>query len=451
MLSPPVHRSMQVLSRDAFRTTVRLLAVRVPVKHVGPARQKLGNDLFNQPRLRNVVNEQVHSDRKLLLLRDDIRDASELDKLSETSRELINKEGYELAEHQLEIDYDYWSADEILSAILPEGSLVPGAFETIGHIAHMNLREEFLPYKQLIGQVILDKNPRITSVVNKTDSIDTTFRFFKMEVLAGVDDMVAEVRESGCRFRFDFSKVYWNSRLHTEHDRLLSMFRKGQRICDVFAGVGPFAVPAAKRGCEVYANDLNPESYKYMCENAKLNKVKALHTYNLDGRDFIRKAFEDLKQADETAGRPFKPFDHVAMNLPATAIEFVDAFRGVLADKLPAPTESNADLAASPKVMVHCYCFSKSDDPITDVVERTGQVLGEPLLAGTYEVFRVRRVAPHKEMLCVSFRLSDSVAFARQKRKDVGAETNADNTQADNSEVATESETKRPRTESTNE
>jgi tRNA (guanine37-N1)-methyltransferase len=41
----------------------------------------------------------------------------------------------------------------------------------------------------------------------------------------------------------------------------------------VFAGVGPFAVPAAKRGNIVYANDLNPESYKYMCENMKMNKV----------------------------------------------------------------------------------------------------------------------------------------------------------------------------------
>jgi tRNA (guanine37-N1)-methyltransferase len=55
-----------------------------------------------------------------------------------------------------------------------------------------------------------------------------------MEVLAGIDDMMTEVRESGCRFRFDFSKVYWNSRLHTEHGRLINMFKKDQRICKSF-------------------------------------------------------------------------------------------------------------------------------------------------------------------------------------------------------------------------
>lgn len=54
----------------------------------------------------------------------------------------------------------------------------------------MNLREEWLPYKYIIGKVILDKNPSIETVVNKTDTIDTKFRTFQMEVLAGKDDFI---------------------------------------------------------------------------------------------------------------------------------------------------------------------------------------------------------------------------------------------------------------------
>jgi tRNA G37 N-methylase Trm5 len=44
---------------------------------------------------------------------------------------------------------------------------VPSSFETVGHIAHLNLRDELLPYKHLVGQVLLDKNPNIQTVVNK--------------------------------------------------------------------------------------------------------------------------------------------------------------------------------------------------------------------------------------------------------------------------------------------
>ncbi len=39
------------------------------------------------------------------------------------------------------------------------------------------------------------------------------------------------------------------------------------------AGVGPFSIPSVKKGCVVYANDLNPTSYEWLCENIKLNKV----------------------------------------------------------------------------------------------------------------------------------------------------------------------------------
>ena len=39
----------------------------------------------------------------------------------------------------------------------------------------------------------MDKNPRVTCVVNKTNIIDSTYRNFKMEVMAGEENMVAKV------------------------------------------------------------------------------------------------------------------------------------------------------------------------------------------------------------------------------------------------------------------
>jgi tRNA (guanine37-N1)-methyltransferase len=133
-----------------------------------------------------------------------------------------------------------------------------------------------LPYKALIAEVILDKNPAIRTVINKTDfvGVQNEYRTFQYEILAGDPSMQVEARELDCSFRFDYSKVYWNSRLNTEHERLVNLFRPGECVCDVMAGVGPFAVPAGKKRVFVWANDLNPDSFTSLTDAISLNKVR---------------------------------------------------------------------------------------------------------------------------------------------------------------------------------
>lgn len=71
-----------------------------------------------------------------------------------------------------------------MQRLLPAGVDAPGSFETVGHIAHLNLREEQLPYKHLIGQVLLDKNPHLRTVVNKVHNKEgrqpTGFRILQL-------------------------------------------------------------------------------------------------------------------------------------------------------------------------------------------------------------------------------------------------------------------------------
>lgn len=52
-------------------------------------------------------------------------------------------------------------------------------------------------------------------------NIETKFRTFPLEILAGEDDLNVQVRESGAVFQFNYAQVYWNSRLSTEHWRLI--------------------------------------------------------------------------------------------------------------------------------------------------------------------------------------------------------------------------------------
>ena len=268
----------------------------------------------------------------------------------------------------------------------------------------------------------LDKHSHIRAVVNKTDQIDDTFRFFKMEVLAGDNDMITTVRENGCSFTFDFSKVYWNSRLHTEHERLIKELKKGDVVLDVFAGVGPFSIPAAKKGCLVHANDLNPHSYESLCANAKANSVtQKLKAYNLDGREFIQKVTHNLLAPQQPLKEPLNTFTErntrIIMNLPATAIQFLDTFKGLFSS-VPSDQRNSIQLPT-----VYCYCFSKSEaSPDKDALEMVQRNLGvSSLRAGTYSTHTVRSVAPNKVMMKVTFELPPEVAFFEKIPTDDGS------------------------------
>lgn len=181
------------------------------------------------------------------------------------------------------------------------------------------------------------------------------------------------------------------------------MLKRGDVVFDVFAGVGPFAVPAARRGCTVLANDLNPESHRWLVHNCQLNKVTSkVTTFKLDGREFIRGPVKDrlagLLSSDAGV--------HLVMNLPALALEFLDAFKGLLVSELGKETSEKSNL---PKV--HCYGFSKEDDPKKDVVARASASLGFDL-EERCSVHLVRNVAPNKEMMCVSFTLPREVLYS---------------------------------------
>jgi len=312
--------------------------------------------------------------------------------------------------------------------------------------------------------VILDKNPTIRTVINKIDEIgeQSEYRTFNFEFLAGKPDTNVEVHEGNCVFRFDYSKVYWNSRLETEHRRLVNKFQAGEAICDVMAGVGPFAMPAGKKHCFVWANDLNPESYASLEDAVGRNKVRGypvlfscwhrlmnfqvanfVRPFNQDGRAFIRSAARELiasqfavditpkqSRTERIAGSEEPPpvyltcpktFSHYVLNLPASALSFLPAFIGVYAGY-----SGLFEAKESRKLpMVHVHCFStKSDDNKAEerkICQEISQQLnyeirpGDPENEGEAEIWDVRDVAPLKRMFCASFRLPQGVAFRERQ------------------------------------
>jgi hypothetical protein len=93
----------------------------------------------------------------------------------------------------------------------------------------MNLRDEFLPFKEVIGEVILDKNPHIKTVVTKVGMLSNEFRTFQMGIISsrdGCKSLVASVNERKMKLMVDYENCYWNSRLATERERLLKAFHQ---------------------------------------------------------------------------------------------------------------------------------------------------------------------------------------------------------------------------------
>ncbi|XP_075591126.1 tRNA (guanine(37)-N(1))-methyltransferase-like [Dermatophagoides farinae] len=214
--------------------------------------------------------------------------------------------------------------EKLLSKILPSNITAPFAFETIGHIIHLNFKDEILPYKYLIAEYLLKKHKNIRTVVNKVNKITSMFRECPFELLAGEPVYETTLKEKGFTFFIDYKNVYWNSRLSGERERLVICIPKNSFVIDVMAGVGGFGVYLAKlNNCRVISNDLNPVGFECIKKNIKLNKIADLIvSSNEDGRELIKKSeFERRKYCEDQVV-------YYIMNLPKTAMEFLDSFTG---------------------------------------------------------------------------------------------------------------------------
>ncbi|KAK3093536.1 hypothetical protein FSP39_016977 [Pinctada imbricata] len=421
--SPPVAvKGMKELDRNAFRKDVHIAGIVIPQKNMQKVAKLLRHYHVQGRQIGKFFDLKEENPlsltHKIMLF--DPSKVKKIDDLPDSLKEEMKELTIDLETfcfYNIELQYKNWNYDEVLEAILPDSiSEKVGGFALVGHIAHLNLKEDLLPYKNLIGEVIIDKVPQVTTVVNKVGTIDNTYRNFQMEIIAGEDETMTSVKENGCTFTFDYSKVYWNSKLGTEHQRIVDRISPDDIVYDVFAGVGPFAIPAAKKGAHVYANDLNPDSYYSLVDNSKANKIKkgSILCFNLDGRDFIKtivkedilKRWKDSKKINKDAKL------HIVMNLPAIGIEFLDAFLRLF---------KGEKISSLPKEWyphVHCYCFSSEEDYKKDVESRIEGVLKEPV-PKDFAVRRIRNVAPNKEMLCVTFQLSPDLLIG-EAAKDEG-------------------------------
>lgn len=414
ILLPPVSvRGLTKLNKDSFLKTVQVPCIEFDMKVINTFSLKklLKNYLlriqnFKPFQLKTYNNSNASNSsaedctERLCFLNPDV--ISSFQDISDSDRsqlETFNITDGNFRFLPVTLSFANWNANVLLKAVLPEEKHVLTSYSIIGHIVHVNIKEHLLPYKYIIGEILLAKVSGAKTVVNKINIIDNTYRNFKMEVLCGEDNFITRVKENMCLFELDFSAVYWNPRLSTEHERIVEKLNAGDTLYDVFAGIGPFSIPACKRKCMVLANDLNPESFKWLVHNSKLNKVSAsLKAFNEDGLFFIKNAVK-MDMMDKWSNETFlKSALHITMNLPASAVTFLVAFKGLFtAEEL-----SSLEFVNYP--IVHVYCFCKSDMK-NEALQMVEENLGHKLSNNLIEISFVRNVSTLKDMMRVSFKL----------------------------------------------
>lgn len=186
---------------------------------------------------------------------------------------------------------------------------LPSSFDVIGDVAIVKLHEPLMPFKNQIGEAIMQVTANIRTVMLDA-GVKGELRIRELEQIAGAGPSETVHKEFGVRMSVDPAKVYFNPRLATERKRIASMVANGEVIVDMFAGVAPFPLIICKHAEpeKVYAVDLNPEAKAFMERNIELNRISNIVPMNGD----IRMLVNDVPRADR-----------VIMNLPQSAFDFL--------------------------------------------------------------------------------------------------------------------------------
>lgn len=273
--------------------------------------------------------------------------------------------------------------DEALEKELPEELLsdLPRSLDIVGDIAIVELRPQLTQFQNEIGRAVLNLHSNVRAVFAKIGPVSGSARVRPLQHIGGENRTLTVHREFGCSFKVDLAEAYFSPRLSTEHERVARQVRDGERVVDLFGGVGPFSILIAKMvgNVKIEAVDSNPAAIRLVRENIRANKVES-------------KISVHLGDAREVAARLGPLADRVVMNHPSESKNFVKAA---------------CDLLRPPQGIVHYYSFSEGRDSENNAKRE----LEAAVISSGYRVTnfigvrKVREVAPMNWQIVVDARI----------------------------------------------
>ena len=216
------------------------------------------------------------------------------------------------------LSYTKTSRDYRLSLDKNIRDLAPRSFDIFGEIAIVRITDDAQVHEKEIADALLLSHKNIKTVCVDM-GVHGDFRIRELRIISGEDTFVSLHKENGMKFKADISKVYFSPRLATERHRVSMLVRKGEYVLDAFAGVAPFSISLAKRGCKLLSLDSNPEAKKWAVKNFKNNGLRS-NQYS-----FYTSKFEDF-DFDKNK------FDRIVMNNPTNSIPHLKKAMNLVSD-----------------------------------------------------------------------------------------------------------------------
>lgn len=211
---------------------------------------------------------------------------------------------------------------------IPEDLLqhLPRGFQELNRRAILNLKPPLQPYGKEIAIAMHSILHRIEAVWVRSGQIEGKFRQPKgLTHVWGDESTEVIVSENGVRYKFDFTRIMFAKGNTHERSLLPKKIKKGEVIIDMFAGIGYFSLGIAKskKPQKMYSIEWNPESFKYLQENVKLNHVESIITPIFgDCKENIMKLVKQGVRADRIImGLLPAPVDAIEYAIQATKDE----------------------------------------------------------------------------------------------------------------------------------
>ncbi|HUH99632.1 MAG TPA: tRNA (guanine-N1)-methyltransferase, partial [Nitrososphaerales archaeon] len=118
-------------------------------------------------------------------------------------------------------------------------SSLESGIDVIGDIAIVKLRPEAKVDEREAAQAILDGMKNVKCVYGQEGGIEGDFRLRKLRHLGGEERTVTIHKENGIRLKLDVETCYFSPRLSTVRLRIAEQVVPGEKVLNMFAGVGP--------------------------------------------------------------------------------------------------------------------------------------------------------------------------------------------------------------------